>query len=68
MGCGIMFPRDYILDGEGEGCGCSVEGLDRPCELVSSSVLPRTYLKVDQQPAAGSARRFHVCSVLRPVG
>lgn len=19
MGCGIMFPRDYILDGEGEG-------------------------------------------------
>lgn len=21
MGCGIMFPRDYILDGEGEGAG-----------------------------------------------
>lgn len=21
MGCGIMFPRDYILDGEGEGRG-----------------------------------------------
>lgn len=27
MGCGIMFPRDYILGGEGEGVGWSMGGL-----------------------------------------
>ena len=29
MGCGIMFPRDYILDGEGEGGSVKVIQLHR---------------------------------------
>uniref|UniRef100_G3P965 SPRY domain containing 3 n=1 Tax=Gasterosteus aculeatus TaxID=69293 RepID=G3P965_GASAC len=45
MGCGIMFPRDYIMDGEGEGEGDAGDwgGLEvRPCPAAVQNVL---YLK-----------------------
>lgn len=36
MGCGIMFPRDYILGGEGEGVGWSVGGFNLLCQPVET--------------------------------
>lgn len=70
MGCGIMFPRDYILDREAEGFGCSVEGFDGLCEPVESGAgeLLSPVFKGEPPVSGGSAHHFHVCSVLRQVG
>lgn len=71
MGCGIMFPRDYILDGEGEGAGfrcCersrhSVKRSARPWEVALFKHAYRRF-------SAGRLRQHSVltASFVLPVG